>query len=430
MRLDERQRQLDALLPHFRELWHPQPFREIRPAWCRRWPALAAELLALDDERAEALNADASAALGWLDRHLPELAAIAPLAELPARTAIPAGAVDDHGSSASPAIHGGVSETSQPGAVGAPNSWRGSPKLQLGATHRWAWEIPGRKRAQIEAFAAAARCGRRPVLDWCGGKGHLGRLLAGRWQVAVHTLEIDAALCQAGERLAQRLGIDQSFVAADARSADLRAIGDRHAVALHACGELHRRLIRDGAAAGIACFDIAPCCYHLHLGEGYRPLAAASSLALTADDVRLAVTETVTAGTRERRQRDRAISFKLAFAAWRGKIDGTPYRSFKPVPEAWLRGDFAGFMAAMCQREGVALPSAGDLARCEQRGGERQREVLRLSIVRHALRRALEVWLAGDLAVFLEERGYAVELGVFCARALTPRNLLISARRG
>ena len=389
-KLAGRHRQLDALLPLFRELWHPQPFREIRPAWCGRWPALAAELLALDDDQAQALNADAPMALGWLARHLPELSAIAPLAELPARMAAAADALDD----------------------------------------RWAWEIPGRKRAQIEAFAAVARCGQRPVLDWCGGKGHLGRLLAGRWKVPVETLEIDAALCRAGERLAERLHIAQSFVAADALHTDLQALEGRHAVALHACGELHRRLIREGRAAGIACLDIAPCCYHLHLKGGYRPLAAASMLALTADDVRLAVTETVTASARERRQRDRAIAYKLGFVAWRGEVSGEPYQSFKPVPEAWLRGDFAAFMAAMCQREGVVMPSAGDLARCEQLGGVRQREVLRLSIVRHALRRALEVWLAGDLAVSLEEGGYAVELGVFCPRALTPRNLLISARRG
>jgi hypothetical protein len=34
-----------------------------------------------------------------------------------------------------------------------------------------------------------------------------------------------------------------------------------------------------------------------------------------------------------------------------------------------------------------------------------------------------------DLACYLERRGYAVDLGVFCRRELTPRNLLISARR-
>ena len=54
---------------------------------------------------------------------------------------------------------------------------------------------------------------------------------------------------------------------------------------------------------------------------------------------------------------------------------------------------------------------------------------MRLSVVRHAFRRALEVWLVLDLAVHLESRGYRVDVGQFCERALTPRNLLISARR-
>jgi hypothetical protein len=53
---------------------------------------------------------------------------------------------------------------------------------------------------------------------------------------------------------------------------------------------------------------------------------------------------------------------------------------------------------------------------------------MRLSVVRHAFRRALEVWLVADLASYLDARGYAVEIGQFCARQLTPRNVLISAR--
>ena len=83
----------------------------------------------------------------------------------------------------------------------------------------------------------------------------------------------------------------------------------------------------------------------------------------------------------------------------------------------------------MAQRENLASPSANLLAGFEQRGWQRQREVMRLSIVRHAFRRAVEIWLALDLACHLESRGYQVALGTFCDRRLTPRNLLISARR-
>lgn len=385
-----RQRQLDALLLAFRPLWHPQPFREIRPEWCAQWPALAEELLALPDDEVVRLNNDGGAALALLAHHLPEVTAIVPLAELPERPRI------------------GLAERGE----------------------RWAWEIPGRKRQQIEAFAATAQRGGQPVIDWCGGKGHLGRLLAGEWQLPVHTLEIDPVLCAAGETLAQRASLRQQFVVADALSTTAWPSAGQHAVALHACGELHRRLISQGAAQGVARFDVAPCCYYRGVTQEYQPLSATPQLRLSRDDTRLAVTETVTAAARETRQRDRSIAWKLGFDAYRRQVTGEGYRSFKPVAEAWLRDGFADFLDRMNRREGLPGTSATSAGEFERLGWQRLREVMRLSIARHAFRRPLEIWLALDLAVFLEERGYAVELGSFCERRLTPRNLLISAQLG
>lgn len=388
MRLAERRQQLDAALLLFRELWQPQPFREARPAWCAAWPALAAELLALSEAEAARLNAGDAAALALLARHLPAVAEIGHLAELP------------------------VIQGKAPPAQG----------------ERWAWEIPGRKRQQIEAFAAAAAHGDQPVLDWCGGKGHLGRLLALAWRAKVRTLDIDPVLCAAGEGLAQRAGVRQEFAVADALTvADWPRAG-QHAVALHACGHLHRRLIREGAERGVSRFDVAPCCYYLGVGERYQPLSQHQQLVLTRDDTRLAVTETVTAAPREARQRDREMAWKLGFDAYRRAVCGDSYRSFKSIPGVWLRAAFAEFLALMAGREGLPPPTAGQCREFEAIGWQRRHDVMRLSIVRHAFRRAVEVWLALDLATYLEERGYRVALGVFCARQLTPRNLLISAR--
>ena len=107
----------------------------------------------------------------------------------------------------------------------------------------------------------------------------------------------------------------------------------------------------------------------------------------------------------------------------------TAYRNFKPVPEPWMRDFFAGFMARMCAREGVEPMPEAAAAHWEQTGWQRRDQVMRLSVLRHAFRRALEVWLVLDLAVHLESQGYRVDVGQFCERALTPRNLLISARR-
>jgi hypothetical protein len=123
------------------------------------------------------------------------------------------------------------------------------------------------------------------------------------------------------------------------------------------------------------------------------------------------------------------MAWKLAFDAWRREVEGVDeYRSFKPVPAAWMRGSFPDFMGHMTQRERLAMPAAQHLDGLERQGWRRQREVMRLSIVRQAFRRPLEIWLALDLAVRLESDGYAVSLGRFCERRLTPRNLLISAR--
>lgn len=388
MKLGERQQALDAALLAFHDLWHPQPFRESRPQWCERWPSLLDELMRLPEADIAHLSDDGDAALALLARHVPAVSAISPLVELPVLQGMPLPDRNMH----------------------------------------WAWEIPGRKREQIEAFAAATGPGRQPVLDWCGGKGHLGRLLALAWQQPVHTLDIDAGLCEAGNSLARRANARQEFVVSDALTvADWPQAG-QHAVALHACGELHRRLVREGVGKGVGAIDVAPCCYYLGLDDNYRPLSDNLTLQLTRDDTRLAVTETVTSSARETRQRDRGIAWKLGFDAYRRTVEGDGYRTFKPVPEAWLRAGFADFLGRMAEREGLPLPTSRVASEFEMRGWQRRDEVMRFSIVRHAFRRAIEVWLVLDLACYLEERGYGVALGSFCERHLTPRNLLISAR--
>lgn len=390
MKLRERQSGLDSRLAAFHELWHPQPFREIRPGWCDSQPALADELTALPDDAVAHLADDGAAALRFLARHLPDVAELGPLTELP---------------------------TMSPAA-----------SSELGP--HWAWEIPGRKRAQIEAFAGAAARSGAAVLDWCGGKGHLGRLLALHWHVPATSLDIDPVLCAEGEQLARRAGTAHDFIVADALAASEAIRPGMHAVALHACGELHRSLVRESAARGAAALDVAPCCYYRGVETWYEPLSGRLATRLSRDDTRLAVTETVTASPRQARRRDRDMAWKLGFDALRRTVSGEQgYKTFKPVPPEWFRGSFDEFIRHMASREGLALPSSARLDEFERRGWERQREVMRLSVVRHAFRRPLEVWLMLDLACFLENAGYAVTLGTFCERSLTPRNTLISARR-
>jgi hypothetical protein len=390
--LESRFHALGDLLAAHAALWRPAPFHEPRPAWCARFPSLAIRLLALDDSEVERLAGDNRALIDLASRTFPGLSPLHRLIDLPraAFAVSPAASADDA---------------------------------------RLAWRVPGRKQAEIEAFAAALPEIAAPILEWCAGKGHLGRLLAQRWQRPVLSLEWDAELCAAGAELAARAGVEQRFLAADVLSdaAALHLTG-RHAVALHACGDLHLALLRGAAAAAAPALDLAPCCYYRIAAPGYRPLNPDAGLALSRDELHLAVTDIVSAGTRERRRRDRDTAWKLAFLELRAAAGSGRGQTFKPIPAAWYGDGFAAWMRHLALREGVPLAAAPDWDALERHGWARRREVRRLELLRLAFRRPLEIWLALDRALYLERRGYRVTLSEFCPRRVTPRNLLISAR--
>lgn len=373
-------------------LWRPSPFHHPRPDWCARHPSLAARLLGLADAEVAGLEADNHALIDLLAAHVPRLAGLHELIR------VPAAAFDGDG------------------------SWSRPPARLLA-------HVPGRKQAQITAFAAVVADVAHPVLEWCAGKGHLGRLLAWRQPHPVTSLELDPELVDAGLALARRSGLAQNFVCGDALSAPAAAhLADRHAVALHACGELHLALLRGAVAWSAPALDLAPCCYYRIPGERYRPLCDDAGLSLSRDELHLAVTDTVTAGGRDRRRSETAAAWKLAFLEWRATRDVPRDRTFKPVPDAWLGLGFRGWMARLCARESVVPPTAAEWDGLEAAGWRRHARVRRLELARLAFRRPLELWLVLDRALFLERHGYRVTLTEFCDRGLTPRNLLISAR--
>lgn len=387
--LSRRFHALGDLLARHGDLWRPAPFHIPRPDWCDTLPEAAEALLALSDEETARRAEDAHVLIDQLIPWRPELDALHAFIQLPRAMAADCPPPD-----------------------------------------RLLTQVPGRKQAQITAFAGALGEVHHPVLEWCAGKGHLGRLLAWGQPHPVLSLELDGDLVQAGVELAQRVGLAQSFVQADALNpTSAEHLAERHALALHACGDLHLALLRGAAGQGAPALDLAPCCYYRIATSDYVPMNPDAPLALSRDELHLAVTESVTAGARDRRLRDRARAWKLAFLEWRAELGMPRTRTFKPVPGVWLSLGFEEWLTRLARREGLPLPLTLDWAALEQRGWARLRAADRLELVRLAFRRPLEIWLALDRAVFLERAGYAVALSEFCDRALTPRNLLISARR-
>ncbi len=176
---------------------------------------------------------------------------------------------------------------------------------------------------------------------------------------------------------------------------------------------------------------IAPCCYNRISRNEYQAFSCAGSaslLRLSLEDLALPMSETVTAGTRVRRQRDTSMARRLAFDLLQRQLRGVDeYLPTPSLPSAWLDKPFADYCRDLAALKGLSTVGTLDWQELETAGWQRLAEVRNLELLRGLFRRPLELWLNLDRALFLTEQGYDVRLGTFCASLLTPRNLLLLA---
>lgn len=393
--LHQRFAELDAFLRENQPLWREKPFTARTLAWEATCPALAAWLRGRTLEQAEAAH-----------NHPEQLDAPAPFPQLAARAA----------------------------RLAALGELPAAPPQLLPA--QFSVDVPGRKWQQIDAFARRLqfRTPARHWLDWCSGKGHLGRRLA-HAGTPLTCLEHDAALVADGQRLSDRLQLDARHLEQDVLADDAGAClqAGHTPVALHACGELHVRLLERASAQGCRQLAVAPCCYNRISSALYQPLsqpAQASALILSRDDLRLPLAETVTAGARVRRQRDHSMARRLAFDRLQRELRGIDdYLPVPSLPPAWLDKPFADYCRELAGLKGLPAPGERDWTALEAAGWRRLAEVRNLELLRGLFRRPLELWLLLDRALYLQEQGYRVRLGSFCDYHLTPRNILLLAER-
>ncbi|KKD00608.1 methyltransferase [Photobacterium halotolerans] len=388
--------QLDALLTQEKAYWQFMPFACQDYPWRHSNPELSTWLDALSELDLALLLEDSAALVRELAVFLPVLPEMHQLADIPALAPV---------SDVSPRLPRG---------------------LDVG--------IPGRKWLQILAFNAVLPSHQLPWLEWCAGKGYLGRVLAACHHTEVTSLEWQQRLTQDGQLAANQLGLPMTFIQADAFAPESARVikPDQHAVALHACGDLHVSLLEQVAAKRTAAVSVSPCCYHLIRHEVYQPLskpAKASELRLSKHDLRMPLQETVTAGQRVKQQRFVEVSYRLGFDALQKHLTGN--HEYLPVPnvqKARLKHGFTDFCQWAAAQKGLPLTGDIDYLHWQQQGEARFREVERMELVRQAFRRPLEMWLVFDRALLMQEAGYQVSVGTFCDKPTTPRNIMIHAQ--
>jgi hypothetical protein len=405
---------LDRFLCHHKPLWTESAFSRNELSWITKYPNLYGDLLALSE--AEVLALEQETKLGqFMTSYLmgPQTLPEGPLLTYPRVR------------------------------------WRAPEALVLG--------VPERKRAQAEGFVSAlmgseiglssSASGKRLLVDWCSGRGLLARQMHGASGALVVCLERDARLCQTGHlanlRLDPQMAEKVVFVVHDVMEAVPPPYLESSSLhtALHACGDLHVSMLQQASRAGVQALACSPCCYHFTSQKVYQGLSQRglkSALKPTRDELRLATAEISTANRLERTLRHRELLWRVAFDLRVRQLRGV--NSYCPTPsvrKSLLKTDFSTFAESLCQsleargRRDFDFPRLSEQAEAKllQQAQSKLSKIMRLEKAQLAFRRALELWLLLDRALFLQEKGYSVEIQEFCAKPHSGRNSVLLAWR-
>jgi hypothetical protein len=300
-------------------------------------------------------------------------------------------------------------------------------------------QVSERKWQQIKHFISAIiehqPSSLESWLDWCSGKGHLGRTLAQVTDKPVKFIEQDQKLCQKGQLLADHAQIEAKFINGNVFDIESRYHLKKNTgiVALHACGQLNMHLLKSAVKQQTSFIAVAPCCYQRIIHDDHQPLsktAQSKSISFKKHHLKLVSFDEVVADKRHKLLRRREQAWRLAVDSLIRKVNGNnQYRPLGSVPKAWLEKSFTDFCKLIFAREKLSLPTDFAPKELEDYGQERLITVRALGMVRGLFRRPLESWLLLDRILFLEENGYTVTAGTFCNREITPRNLIIVAAR-
>lgn len=393
-RLLARFEELTDWLSRHRELWAGRPFATLPVSWEVAHPEISEALRALDPEAVERYANDP----GDLPDMPEEFCALA----LEAREL---------------------------------SGW--APVCSLAPPGKPVRGVGARKQRQIQCFSRAAALlapdGITRWVDWCSGKGHLGRHLGALTSRPVICVEKNPSLCEAGALISEGTDEDVTFLTRDVLLDIAPGFLEPRdgAVALHACGALNQKLLRQAVSVGVRYLVVAPCCYQRIPTMEYQPSSEAATLAslvLDRHSLRLASFDEIAVGPARRVSRRREQAWRLGFDILHRETTGRDeYRPMGSVPRAWLDTSFEEFCRRLAARVKMNIPDGWSPIALEEAGRERSRIASALGLLRGLFRRPLESWLLLDRVLYLFENGYRVSVGTFCDREDTPRNLLIAA---
>jgi len=396
--IDEPFKTLGQLLRSTQEFWQPVAFHTPSSQFSEPLGEISKKLLSLSSTQKETLHYEPSPLASMLKTQIPEMVEILTLSELPIAAKLDAASL--------PSV---------------------DPRFYAG--------IPGRKWQQVQDFSASLHISERSFLEYCAGKSHLGFYLEHCFGKEVLAVEWQKSLVQQANQRANTRGHKLLSKAINVMNSECAAYFQepRHVVALHACGELHERMLALCVEHNIHDLSLAPCCYHKRKAECYMPysqIGKNSQLRLSKTDLHTAVMETVTAGNTVKKKRKTLQIMRLGFdLLQRDLLCGDSFLPLPSMPLSWSRVSFEDFCRHCALQTQMSIPANINWQSYWQRALQRFEEVAAFDLLRALFRRPLELWLNMDKASWLSAHGYQVSLSTFCDRQVSPRNILLQATR-
>ena len=425
--------QISKCLSLFKPLWQVQAFECQSLPWEQAFPRLADRVWQIDDAEIDALDLDQHTLVDCLLPSVVEDLKSASASNSSSSSTIEPAELRSLLCDKFSASSGNNDSDSESVLTSALASELTLALTETELSH-FSAHIKGRKWQQITQFAENVPFDGLPIVEWCAGKGHLGRYLAKTHHTDVTSLEWQQSLCEQGQAFAERWQLPQQFCCTDVFKLDENPLkAQQHAVALHACGDLHVRLLNLAAKAATQSISFSPCCYHLIEAKQYQPLSDAAkqaSFTLSRHDLQLPLQQSVIANQKQLALRHQEICWRLGFDSL--QRDATGNSSYLPIPSikrSQLSGGFTDFCHWAAAQKQVDISAINDIEKYLQIGRDRQRLTRRIDLVAHLYRQILEHWLILDRVCYLEQHHYQVEVFEFCSNSITPRNSLIQAKK-
>lgn len=297
-------------------------------------------------------------------------------------------------------------------------------------------DVKVRKWQQIHQLSVRLQQSDGPSfwVDWCGGKGHLLRSLVNGTNLEGVVIERDAELCASGLQLSRNSTLDKRmhFHCTDVVCDEVprRYFNNAGVMALHACGQLTDMAITAGLNGGADTFVLVPCCYHKQPNDWHPVSSLGKELDVVLDKHALRLPSMLEQHLRPRRRdlRYRQLAYRIGFRTLYERC-GASQPHLPSLPRRFFYLDFQEFCTAVSSRLEILLPPAADFKIAIATGWVKSRVARRLGLVHTPFRRALELWVNMDRALYLEAKGYDCQIVEFCEPSVTPRNMVIEATR-